>query len=111
MRRYKKSKNNTWAALSFALLMGLSSLILIIILGLRINFSIYIIAFIFNCFFLPGIIIFLDRTGNKEKIWELWESFPILFHKLICAICLLWGGIIFYKALIPLLRKDYEKNK
>lgn len=81
-----------------------------ILLSFRSSFPLYFTIFVVTVFVLPAIYLFLELTGYREKSWKFWQSLPILGHMSLCALCLLWIGYLLPKALLPAIRKEYEKN-
>ena len=100
---------NVWPALSFTLLFVFINLCLYILLALESNFPIYVTIIISNLF-LATAALFLELSGLREKLWSVWRSWPTAIHKIICGICVFWIGLLSFKALIPAIKKDYEKH-
>lgn len=98
-----------WPALSFALLFTFVNLSLYIFLAFKSGFPIYFIMII-SSLTLPTFAIFLELSGIREKLWNIWKSWPVVVHKIICGICAFWIGFLSFKALIPAIKKNYEKN-
>lgn len=95
--------------MSFISLIAFYNMTGYILLASKLSSPSYSIIIVMNVLVITPIIIFLDFAGYKDKIWKFWQSLPILGHKILCVICLFW---IFFslKALLPAIKKDYEKN-
>lgn len=103
------TSKKVWPALSFTLLYVFINLSLYIFLALKPSFPIYIAMIVLNILWV-AIALFLELSGARKKLWKTWKSLPIIVHKIICGICGFWIGFLSLKALIPAIKKDYEKN-
>ena len=107
----KKKKNAVWPAGSCVSVFAFVNLSAYIGLAqIELNFSTYTIMLIFNTFVIPSLLLFLDRSGYGEDLWNFWKSIPLRVHKGICFLCLFWIGYISFKGLVPAIKKDYERN-
>lgn len=98
-----------WPALSIASLFACYHLFLYILLALEPGFQIYA-AIVISNFVLIFTSLFLEFSGLREKIWKQWKAWPVVAHKIICGVCAFWIGALSLKALLPAIKKDYEKN-
>jgi len=104
------SISKIWPAFSIITMLAFYNLSLFIFLAFKSSFIVYAVMIISNFIILPSVFLFLELSGYREKLWNKWKKFPLKIHKFICAICVLWIGVLSLKALIPALKKSYEKN-
>ena len=97
-------------ALSITLLFAFFNMVIYILLALKAGFPIYAMTIILNGFVLPTIFLFLELSGYREILWKLWKSFPALVHIGLCIISFFWILFLAPKALLPAIRKDYDKS-
>lgn len=107
----KNKKYILWPAGSFVLIFAFVNLSSYVGLA-RVELSLpaYAVLIIFNVLILPPCLLFLELSGYKEKLWNFWKSIPLIVHQGSCFLCLFWIGFISFKSLMPIIKKEYEKN-
>jgi len=105
-----RTNKKIWAAASMTGLFAFLTLAGYILLASKLSFFIYVLVIVVVVLVLPTILVFLDLSGYRETIWEFWQSLSLSVHKGILLISLFWVCFLVVKALLPTIRKEYERN-
>lgn len=82
-----------------------------VILNTKLNFPLYAATVIIPIIFWPTLKYVIDGTSYGEKIKKMWSLFPNLVHKGVVLLCLFWSGYFIFKVIIPILKRNYAKDK
>jgi hypothetical protein len=103
--------NKFWPKASYYSLLIFVNLTVFVIVGYAFNLRLYAIGILGPLLFWPAFSLLIEETKYGKKIKRRWFGFPKNVHKGITLFCLLWSGYLIVKAVLPLIKKDYDEVK
>ena len=106
-----QAEKKLYGALSFYTTYAMLTFLIVVLVKLKsITFPYFVFFVIFN-FVLAFIVMpIFDVTGINKKLWKFWNNLMSLnHHKYLTLISILGISFIAWKALIPVLKKEYDK--
>lgn len=107
----KNVDKNYWPIISYSSLIIFINVTVFVVLHAKLNFTLYATVVIIPIFFWPMLKAVLDEVGYGKRVKKVWHAFPNLMHKGISLFCLFWSGYLFFKVIIPTLKRNYDKNE
>jgi hypothetical protein len=108
-------EKNHWSEYSRFSIIAFINITIFTILQTRFNYQLYAFAVFVPIILWPFCKMLFDELHIlrkiKDKIKEKWNQFPSLVHKGISAVCFFWSLFLIFGIILPLLKKDYVKNK
>lgn len=104
-------KKDPWPIFSLLAIYCSFNLFLSIFINYKIGFEVTILANFINNFLIIPLFLFLEWSGWRKSILSLWGECPNAIHKGIIIVYFFLTLFLFYEILLPLIKKDYEKNR